>query len=338
MRHDVLWTIAAIFVPLSFATIGGGQSVVAEVHRQAVSVQGWMPEGQFVTDFALSRLAPGPGSLLITLIGWQVAGWAGAAVASLAIFLPSSLLLYGLARLWARLPWPALAAGGRARPGAGGGRADPGGVALRAGGGAGRLGGLGGRLGVHRRTHRDPCFALRAARRRSARLPRDNVAAAAALLRAQSAESGTVAKEKLQAYRAKRDFSRTSEPSGDAAPASGPRLRFVIQKHAATRLHYDLRLELDGVFKSWAVTKGPSLDPHDRRLAVEVEDHPLDYGDFEGTIPKGAVRRRHRPAVGSRLLGAGGDRRRGGAGQGRPEVPARRQPAAWKLGAGPHQE
>lgn len=108
MRASLLWTIAAIFAPLSFATIGGGQSVVAEIHRQAVSVQGWMPEQQFVYDFALSRLAPGPGSLLVTLIGWQVAGWAGAIVASLAIFVPSSLLLYGLARLWARYrgrPW-----------------------------------------------------------------------------------------------------------------------------------------------------------------------------------------------------------------------------------------
>jgi len=93
--------------------------------------------------------------------------------------------------------------------------------------------------------------------------------------------------DNLSTYRAKRDFKKTSEPSGHLEVKASRRRRFVIQKHDATRLHYDLRLELDGVFKSWAVTKGPSLDSHDKRLAVEVEDHPLDYGDFEGTIPKG---------------------------------------------------
>ncbi len=91
----------------------------------------------------------------------------------------------------------------------------------------------------------------------------------------------------LTTYRKKRDFEKTAEPSGKGKVATSKERRFVIQKHAATRLHYDLRLEFDGVFKSWAVTRGPSLDPHDKRLAVEVEDHPLDYGDFEGTIPKG---------------------------------------------------
>ncbi|MEJ1965261.1 MAG: DNA ligase D [Gammaproteobacteria bacterium] len=92
---------------------------------------------------------------------------------------------------------------------------------------------------------------------------------------------------KLAKYLSKRDFEKTAEPSGQRRVAASKRLRFVIQKHAARRLHYDLRLELGGVFKSWAVTRGPSLDPADKRLAVEVEDHPLDYGDFEGTIPAG---------------------------------------------------
>jgi bifunctional non-homologous end joining protein LigD len=92
---------------------------------------------------------------------------------------------------------------------------------------------------------------------------------------------------KLELYRQKRNFDKTAEPSGETPAPASNRLRYVIQKHDATRLHYDLRLEVGGVFRSWAVTRGPSLDPRDRRLAVEVEDHPIPYGDFEGTIPKG---------------------------------------------------
>ena len=97
------------------------------------------------------------------------------------------------------------------------------------------------------------------------------------------------ASERLEAYRSKRDFTRTAEPRGTAGSARAKDRGgvFVVHKHAARRLHYDLRLEHDGVLWSWAVTRGPSLDPADRRLAVHVEDHPLDYGGFEGTIPKG---------------------------------------------------
>src|SRR5579862_7295921 len=108
----------------------------------------------------------------------------------------------------------------------------------------------------------------------------------------------------LEEYRRKRDFNRTKEPPPERVRPRKRKLSYLIQKHDATRLHYDFRLELDGVLLSWAVTKGPSLDPADKRLAVRTEDHPLSYGTFEGTIRP--VWGRHRDALGRRNLGAEG--------------------------------
>jgi len=93
--------------------------------------------------------------------------------------------------------------------------------------------------------------------------------------------------DKLEAYRRKRDFAKTTEPEGTGGKKSEGKPRFSIQKHRSKRLHYDLRLEVEGVLKSWAIPKSPSLDTKTKRLAVPTEDHPLDYIDFEGTIPEG---------------------------------------------------
>jgi bifunctional non-homologous end joining protein LigD len=101
------------------------------------------------------------------------------------------------------------------------------------------------------------------------------------------------AQDRLRSYREKRDFKATSEPEPSPSPQARPsqeqpgEMIFVVQKHEARTLHYDLRLEVEGVLRSWAVPKGPSMDPKDKRLAIETEDHPLEYAGFEGTIPKG---------------------------------------------------
>lgn len=102
MNLATLHDLFSVFTPLSFLTVGGGQSILPDIHRQAVDSYGWISESQFLDYFALSRITPGPASLLVTLIGWQVGGWLGAMAASIAIFLPCSLLIYALARVWAR--------------------------------------------------------------------------------------------------------------------------------------------------------------------------------------------------------------------------------------------
>jgi chromate transporter len=102
MRDNPLWQLVLVFAPLSLVSLGGGQSIIADMDKQVVALHGWLSQADFVELFGLSRAAPGPGSLLSTLIGWRVAGWPGAVAASLAFFLPSSLIAYGGARIWSR--------------------------------------------------------------------------------------------------------------------------------------------------------------------------------------------------------------------------------------------
>lgn len=102
MRENALWPLIAVFVPFSLVSIGGGPSIFAAIQHQTVDVRHWADAREFVDLFAISRAAPGPGSMLATLIGWKVAGWAGALTATLALFLPSSLLCFFVAKVWAR--------------------------------------------------------------------------------------------------------------------------------------------------------------------------------------------------------------------------------------------
>lgn len=126
-----------------------------------------------------------------------------------------------------------------------------------------------------------------AAFRRATKKTRARKSSGAGKATARAASPSAEVDRQLARYRSMRDFAMTAEPAGGSASKAGKALPFVIQKHAATRLHYDFRLGWRGVLKSWAVTKGPSYNPADKRLAVEVEDHPMEYGGFEGTIPAG---------------------------------------------------
>ncbi|WP_322101374.1 chromate transporter [Paraburkholderia sp. J41] len=117
MRDNLYLQLIAVFAPLSLLSIGGGQSIVAEINQQAVTIHGWVTQTQFVDLFAISRAAPGPGALLTTLIGWRAGGWLGAVVASLALFVPSSLLAYVATLVWRRHerhPWHRIAERGLA--------------------------------------------------------------------------------------------------------------------------------------------------------------------------------------------------------------------------------
>lgn len=121
---------------------------------------------------------------------------------------------------------------------------------------------------------------------RGARQPEQNAAELRASSEANCGQGIAMASNPLETYNEKRNFAHTSEPQGEIAPEDGH--RFIVQKHEATRLHYDFRLELDGVLISWAVTRGPSLDPAEKRLAVRTEDHSTSYAEFEGTISAGS--------------------------------------------------